>query len=72
MEKSAMIYVPVRMEPAVLDTLRGIADERSCSVGAVVRWAVRKAVLAEPPGSEMNEGHAVTLDKSGVPFGVQS
>ena len=38
-------YVPVRMTPAELAMLREVAEDRSCSVGAVVRWAVRKAVI---------------------------
>lgn len=48
----------VRFTPMELAALRSVADERSCSVGAVVRWAVRKAVLADPPDSrkEKNEG----------------
>ena len=67
-------YVPVKMTPAELAALREVADERSCSVGAVVRWAVRKAVLADPPGSVgvKNEGSAVRLDNRGATPLVQS
>ena len=35
----------VRMTPAELAMLREVAEDRSCSVGAVVRWAVRKVVI---------------------------
>ena len=62
-------YVPVLMEPAELAALRSVADERSCSVGAVVRWAVRKAVI-DPP--KKNEGSAVRLDNRGATPLVQS
>ena len=75
MNERKTVYVPVLMEPADLAALRSVADERSCSVGAVVRWAVRKAVLADPPDSrkEKNEGSAVRLDNCGAtPLGVQS
>ena len=60
-------YVPVLMEPAELAALRSVADERSCSVGAVVRWAVRKAVF-DPPGSvaTKNEGSAVFVQSAGA------
>ena len=38
-------YVPVMMTPAEYTALRSMADKHSCSVSAVVRWAVRKMVL---------------------------
>lgn len=67
-------YVPVKMTPAELAALRSMADERSCSVGAVVRWAVRKAVLADPPGHppKMNEGSTVFVQSTGATPLVQS
>lgn len=67
-------YVPVKMTPAELAALRGMADERSCSVGAVVRWAVRKAVLADPPDPPRNEskGAPEFATTAGASFGVQS
>jgi len=34
----------IRFTPAELAALRSVADERSCSVGAVVRWAVRRTL----------------------------
>ena len=36
-----------RMTPAELAALRSMAEERSCSVGAVVRWAVREAIIKQ-------------------------
>ena len=45
MSKSLMHNV--RFTPAELAALRSVADERSCSVGAVVRWAVRQMLAEE-------------------------
>lgn len=64
-------FLGVRMTNDELAALRMMADERSCSVGAVVRWAVRKSVLADPPSPPMNEGYAVVTEAAGAPFGVQ-
>jgi hypothetical protein len=75
MGKSKTEYVPVLMEPAELAALRDVATERSCSVGAVVRWAVRKAVIDEPLGNRQgrNEGSTGVLDGHGAtPLGIQS
>jgi hypothetical protein len=75
MGKTKTAYVPVLMEPAELAALRSVADERSCSVGAVVRWAIRRAVIEEPPGSRQtkNEGSTGVFDGHGAsPLGIQS
>ena len=40
-------YVTMRMTPAEAEALRAVAKERSCSVGAVVRWSVHVALLNE-------------------------
>ena len=40
-------FVPVRMTPDELEALQQLADERCCSVGAVMRWAVRVAIMGE-------------------------
>lgn len=40
----------MRMTPAEAAALRALANERSCSVGAVMRWAVKVAVIGDPPG----------------------
>lgn len=65
-------YVPVKMTPAELAALREVADERSCSVGAVVRWAVRKAVLADPPSPRNESKEAPMISRTGgASFGVQ-
>ena len=37
----------IRFTPAELEALRMVAEERSCGVGAVVRWAVRKYLAQE-------------------------
>lgn len=47
MNERKTVYVPVLMEAAEHAALRSVADERSCSVGAVVRWAVREALAKE-------------------------
>ena len=72
MEGSKSQMHNVRFTPTELAALRSMADERSCSVGAVVRWAVRKAVLADPPDPhKKNVGRAVRLDNSGAtPLGI--
>ena len=74
MDERKTEYVPVKMTPAELTALRSVADERSCSVGAVVRWAVRKAVLADPPDSrkEKNEGKRQVSQDGGASPLVQS
>lgn len=58
----------VRFTPAELEALRGVATERSCSVGAVVRWAVKTAVLEEPPSRQrgMNKGRAEVVETGGT------
>lgn len=45
MNENKSLMRNVRFTPTELAALRSMADERSCSVGAVVRWAVRKMVL---------------------------
>ena len=64
----------VRVTPGELTALRSMAEDRSCSVGAVVRWAVRKAVLADPPGgqSQRNGESAVLVQSAGAAPLVQS
>ena len=64
----------VRFTPMELAALRSVADERSCSVGAVVRWAVRKAVLADPTDSRQNESKEAPKihETGGASFAVQS
>ena len=61
----------IRFTPAELATLQRIADERSCSVGAAMRAAV-KAVYIDPPGGRKSEGHANVSQAAGVPLLVQS
>lgn len=43
-------FVPCRMTTAELAALKAVANERSCSVGAVMRWAVKTAVIGDSPG----------------------
>ena len=67
-------FLGLRITPADLAALRSVADERSCSVGAVVRWAVRKAVLADPPDSrqkESKEAPKFAETGGGASFAVQ-
>ena len=45
MSENKTLIHGVRFTPAELAALRSMAEDRSCSVGAVVRWAVRKAVI---------------------------
>ena len=40
----------MRMTPAEAAALRALANERSCSVGAVMRWAIKTAVIGDSPG----------------------
>lgn len=63
-------FLGVRLTNDELAAVRGLALERSCSAGAVVRWAVRCAVLAETPENEAKG--APTFDQTGAPFFVQS
>ena len=44
-------FVPVRMTPTEVAVLKAVANERSCSVGSVLRWAVKTAVLKDSPDS---------------------
>ena len=72
MNERKTVYVPVLMEAAEHAALRSVADERSCSVGAVVRWAVRKAVLADPPSPRNESKEAPKFAQTGgASFGVQ-
>lgn len=63
MNDSKSLMHNVRFTPAELAALRNMADERSCSVGAVVRWAVRRAVLADPPGPKGESRGAPSLSR---------
>lgn len=72
MSELKSMYVPVKMTPAELAALRMIATERCCSVASVVRWAVRKSVMADPPSPPKNEGYANVSQAAGAPFGIQS
>lgn len=71
-QRGRQFYTPVLLGADEHAAVRSIADERSCSIGAVLRWAVRKALLADPPDGVKNEGHAVVLDAAGTPFRIQS
>ena len=61
-------FVPVRMTPAEAAALRAVANERSCSVGAVIRWAVKSSVLADPPNRQRgkNKGRAEVVETGGT------
>lgn len=61
MNERRLISVPCRMTPAEHEVLRSMADERSCSLGAVVRWAVKKAVLENAPPSGRQQEAFVTV-----------
>jgi hypothetical protein len=66
-------FVPVRMTAGEVAALRCIADERSCSVGAVVRWAVRKAAMPDPPSPRNESKEAPMIAQTGgASFGIQS
>ena len=66
--------VSMRMTPAELEAVRAVANERSCSVGAVMRWAVKKAVIEDPPSSRMqkNGERASLVQSTGATPLVQS
>lgn len=49
MGESKTLMRNVRFTPAELAALQAVANERSCSVGAVVRWAIKSAVIGDPP-----------------------
>ena len=68
MNETKTLMRNVRFSPAELAMLRSMAEDRSCSVGAVVRWAVRKAVLSDPLGSVVTkfEGSAVFDQSAGA------
>ena len=63
-------FVPVRMTPAEAAALRAVANERSCSVGAVMRWAVKTAMLGDPPGRQAAKakGRARLDQSTGAPL----
>lgn len=72
MNESKTLMHNIRFSPGELAALRSMADERSCSVGAVVRWAVRKAVIADPPGPRNESKEAPKFAQTGgASFGVQ-
>ena len=71
MSENKSLMRNVRFTPGELATLQRVADERSCSVGAVVRAAV-KATYIDPPGARKNEGYANVSEAAGAPFLVQS
>lgn len=64
----------VRMTAAELAALRNVADERCCSVGAVVRWAVKAAVIGNSPGGRQakNEGSAKVIEPGDASLQCQS
>ena len=73
MDENKSLMRNVRFTPAELAALRSMADERSCSVAACVRWAVRKAVLADPPSLRNESKEAPKIAQTGgASFGVQS
>jgi hypothetical protein len=45
----------IRLTPAELADLRSMADERSCSVSAVVRWAIKAALQSEIAAGEKRQ-----------------
>ena len=65
MNESKTLMHNIRFTPADLAALRSMADERSCSVGAVVRWAVRKAVIADPPPTRKETKEAPKFAQTG-------
>lgn len=66
-------FVTMRMTPTELAALQAVANERSCSVGAVVRWAVRRSVIDDPPHQKrIGEGAVVTQTGGAAPLGIQS
>lgn len=66
-------FVPVQMTPAEREALQAVANERSCSVGAVVRWAVRRSVIDDPPHQKRSGEHAVVIETGGAaPLAIQS
>ena len=72
MNETKTLMHNIRFTPAELAALRSIADERSCSVGAVVRWAVRKAAMADPPSPKNESKEAPKFHETGgASFGVR-
>lgn len=67
-------FVPVRMTPAEAAVLRAVANERSCSVGAVLRWSIKAALLGDPPGGRGKRSgeRAVVAETGGAAPLVQS
>lgn len=67
-------FVPVRMTTAELAALKAVANERSCSVGAVMRWAVKTAVIGDSPGGrgKRNGERASLVQSTGATPQVQS
>lgn len=56
----------LRMTPAEAAALRAVANERSCSVGAVMRWAIKSAVIGDPPsGRGKRSGESAKVLESG-------
>ena len=64
----------VRMTAAEAAALRAVANERSCSVGAVMRWAVKTAVIGDSPGGrgERSGERATVLETAGAAPHVES
>ena len=66
-------YVPVLMTPAELAALRSAASARSCSVGAVVRWAIRQTYIDPPsPRNESKEAPKFAQTSGASLSGIQS
>lgn len=57
-------FLSVRFSPDERNALQLIADERTCSMGAVLRWAVHVALLGEPSDAAMQT--AQNIDRTGV------
>lgn len=74
MGESKTLMRNVRFTPAELAALQAVANERSCSVGAVVRWAVKSAVIGDPPGGRGKRSgeRATVLETAGATPHVKS
>lgn len=70
--------VTVTLAPHDRDALAAMANQDARYPKQQITWLIRqeakrRGLLTDPPDPPTtNEGHAVTLDKSGAPFGVQS
>ena len=68
-------FVACRLTPSELAALRDVADERSCGVGSVLRWAVRTALLEGESGGRQERGgeRAEVVQTGGAaPHAIQS